>query len=92
MDEVPISFDLPRKFTVDLSGQKDISIVTTGAEKSNFTVVLGVLADGDKLKPMVIFKRKTVPKLKFPEGRLKKFSKKFFFRNCGKMQSEGLDE
>lgn len=28
------------------------------------------MADGTKLKPMVIFKRKTVPKEKFPKGNI----------------------
>lgn len=43
-------------------------INTTGHEKSRFTVVLSCLADGMKLKPMVIFKRKTIPKVNFPPG------------------------
>ena len=46
--------------------EKDITIVTTGSEKNSFTTVLAVPADGHKLTPMVIFKRKTIPKEKFP--------------------------
>ena len=65
MDEVPCTFDIPRNRTVDEIGKDDISIVTTGYEKMNFTIVL---ADGAKLKPAVIFKRKTKPKGNFPEG------------------------
>ena len=68
MDEVPCTFDIPRNRTVDEVGKDDISIVTTGYEKMNFTIVLAVLANGTKLKPMVIFKRKTRPKGNFPEG------------------------
>lgn len=34
----------------------------------SFTVVLGCHADGQKLLPMVIFKRKTLPKETFPAG------------------------
>ena len=39
---------------------------TQGNEKNHFTVVLGCLANGSKLKPMVIFKRKTMPKEPIP--------------------------
>ena len=35
---------------------------------ATFTVVLGCQANGQKLPPMVIFKRKTLPKEKFPAG------------------------
>ncbi|KAG7172720.1 Pogo transposable element-like 11, partial [Homarus americanus] len=41
---------------------------TTGHEKARFTVVLSCMADATKLKPMIIFKRKTMPKVKFPAG------------------------
>lgn len=68
MDEISISFDLPATRTVNLKGAKDISISTTGHEKNNFTVVLAVTKDGSKLPPLVIFKRKTVPKENFPKG------------------------
>ena len=48
---------------------KTILVKTTDHEKTRFTVVLACLADGTHLKPMVIFKRKTVPKnLNFPRG------------------------
>lgn len=62
MDEVPCSFAIPRNRTVDEVGKEDISVVTTEHERMNFTIVLSVLANGTKLKPMVIFKRKTMPK------------------------------
>ena len=68
MDETPISFDLPPNRTVDFKGQKTITVKTTGAEKSYMTVVLSCLADGTKLPPMVVFKRKTMPKEKFATG------------------------
>jgi len=68
MDEVPMSFDMPSNFTVESKGTGDVKIITTGAEKCNFTVVLSVTCDGGKLQPMVIFKRKTIPKEKFPPG------------------------
>ena len=68
MEETPISFDLPPNRTVDFKGQKTITVKTTGAEKSYMTVVLSCLADGMKLPPMVVFKRKTMPKEKFPQA------------------------
>ena len=48
--------------------KSSISLVKAGHEKTRFTVVLACLADGTKLKPMVIFKRKTMPKDNFPAG------------------------
>jgi hypothetical protein len=68
MDEVAVSFDIPDSRTVDETGKKDIMLTTTGAEKCNFTVVLCCTADGGKCDPMVIFKRKTMPKEQFSKG------------------------
>lgn len=68
MDEVPLCFDCPPNYTVDSRGKDSISITTTGHEKSAFTVVLSCAADGTKLPPMIIFKRKTIPKEHFPKG------------------------
>ncbi|KAF4093698.1 hypothetical protein AMELA_G00004910 [Ameiurus melas] len=68
MDEVPLTFDIPVNRTVQKTGTSTVSIRTTGNEKSSFTVVLGCQANGQKLPPMVIFKRKTLPREKFPAG------------------------
>ena len=68
MDETPMSFNMPYSSTVNCAGEKTICIKTTGHEKTNFTIVLGCMVDGTKLKPMLIFKRKTMPKEKFPPG------------------------
>jgi len=68
MDETPVWFDMPSARTVNAKGAKTVLVNTTGHEKSRFTVVLACLADGMKLKPMLIFKRKTLPKAKFPPG------------------------
>lgn len=68
MDETPMNFDMPAGKTVNKMGEKTVLVKTTGHEKSRFTVVLTCMADGTKLKPMVIFKRKTLPKQKFPKG------------------------
>jgi hypothetical protein len=68
MDEVPVSFDMPSTRTVNVKGVKEVRLKTTGNEKSNLTVILSVTSNGAKLPPMVIFKRKTPPKEKFPEN------------------------
>ena len=51
--------------TVNARGENTVSIVTPGHQKSRFIVFLCSHADGTKLKPMIIFKRKTQPKEKF---------------------------
>ena len=68
MDEVPLTFDMPLMRTVEHTGTQTVPIRTTGNEKTSFTVVLGVSSNGQKLRPMVIFKRKTLPTDKFPNG------------------------
>lgn len=68
MDETPVWFDMPSERTVDIRGSKTILVKTTGHEKSRFTVVLTCLANGEKLRPMIIFKRKTMPKGNFSPG------------------------
>lgn len=68
MDEVPLTFDVPSNRTVNEKGAKTVSIKTSGHEKTHYTVVLACCADGTKLPPMLIFKRKTLPKEKLPSG------------------------
>ena len=58
MDETPVWFDMPTSKTVTAKGEKTVLVRTTGHEKSRFTVVLSCLADGTKLKPMVVFREK----------------------------------
>ncbi|XP_049577013.1 activating transcription factor 7-interacting protein 1 isoform X2 [Syngnathus scovelli] len=62
MDEVTLSFDIPLNDAVEKTG------TSTGDEKTSFTVVLACQANGNKLPPMVIFKKKTLPKKDFPAG------------------------
>ena len=68
MDETPLTFDMPPNRTINHTGEKTIKIRTTGNEKNRVTVVLACAGDGSKLKPMVIFKRKTVPKVANKHG------------------------
>ena len=46
MDETSMAFNLPSNTTIEQSGSKTISILSTGHERFNFTVVLAYLADG----------------------------------------------
>ncbi|KAJ1202141.1 hypothetical protein NDU88_005942 [Pleurodeles waltl] len=62
MDETPMTFDLPSNRTVASLGDKTVLLRTTGNEKYHFTVILSCLANGTKLRPVIIFKRKTLPK------------------------------
>src|SRR6266496_4380022 len=68
MDETPMSFNLPNNTTVEQRGTKTISILSTGHERSNFTVVLACIADGTKLPPVIIFKLVNIPRKEFPDG------------------------
>ena len=63
MDEVPVQSDMPSNRTVNAVGDKTVKIRTTGNEKNYLTVVLACGGDGSKLKRLVIFKRKTMPKI-----------------------------
>ena len=53
---------------MDSVGLKSFIIRTTDHDKTHFTAVLGCMADGTKLPPMVIFKLKTMSKEKFLVG------------------------
>ncbi|KAJ1178649.1 hypothetical protein NDU88_003891 [Pleurodeles waltl] len=75
MDEVPLTLDIPVNHTVEKKGTSTVSIRTTGHEKSAFTV-LGCHGNGQKLPRIVIFKRKTLPKEKFPAGIIVKTNQK----------------
>ncbi|KAF4792277.1 pogo transposable element with KRAB domain-like protein [Turdus rufiventris] len=68
MDKVRLTFDMLLTQTVERTGTPTVPVRTTGNKKTLFTVVLGVLSNGQKLPPMVIFKRKRLPKETFPAG------------------------
>lgn len=67
-DETPVYFDMPSNTTVSDKGAKSVVCRTTGNEKLRVTVMLSVLADGTKLRPFVILRRKNLPKEKLPSG------------------------
>ncbi|KAJ0023466.1 hypothetical protein NQD34_003365 [Periophthalmus magnuspinnatus] len=66
MDEVPLTLEFSMGQSVAEKEQKSVNQVTTGHEKSQFTVVLACCGDGLKLPPMVIFKQKNMPKIQYP--------------------------
>lgn len=68
MDMVPLTFDLPSNKTVETRGAKNVTIKTSGHKNMHYTLVLLCCADGTKLSPFLIFKRKTLPKENFPTG------------------------
>ena len=69
MDKTLLCFDSPPNRTIESKGNKTILICTTSHERAHFTVVLACMANGTKLKPMVIFKRKAIPEReKMPPG------------------------
>ncbi|KAL4512506.1 hypothetical protein ABPG72_020343, partial [Tetrahymena utriculariae] len=58
MDESPIQFNLYPDKTVQQIGSKTVTIHTQGQEKQKVSLVLCILANGEKLPPFVIFKSK----------------------------------
>ena len=68
MDETPMYFDIVPNKTLNKVGAKTIVVCTTGAEKRHLTVVLSCTANGEMHPPMIIFKRKTDPKVTVPPG------------------------
>jgi len=63
-----LMFHRIKQKTVDVKGAKTIMIKTSGNEKTRYTVVLACCTDGTKLPPLLIFKRKTLPKDVIPHG------------------------
>lgn len=59
-DQTPMFFDMPSNYTVESKGAKQVRILSTGNEKNRITAMLCCMADGHKLDPFLIFKRKTL--------------------------------
>ena len=51
-----------------MKGAKTITVKTSGHGKTHYMVVLSCCAGGTKLPPMLIFKRKNMPKEAIPRG------------------------
>jgi len=54
--------DMPPNYTLEKKGVKEVLLKTTGCEKFRLTVTLAATAGGKKLPPLLILKRKTLPK------------------------------
>ena len=63
-DQTPLTFDLPADSTIEKNGTTTVIIRTNGVEK-RFTVMLACVADGTKLAPYIVFKRKTLPNVSY---------------------------
>ena len=61
-DETAIYLDIPPNYMLEKKHVKDVLSKTTGSEKLRLTVMLAATADGRKLPPLLILKRKTSPK------------------------------
>ena len=69
MDEKPCWMDMQGETTVELAGVRSVPLRITGHEKAHFTVVLGAMADGSKLKPFVVLKGiRPIPELSRIQG------------------------
>ena len=69
MDEAPLWLDMPGATTITHSGERSVSVGTTGHEKNLFTICLSAMADGRKSKPYVVFKgKRQIPKLQQVPG------------------------
>lgn len=68
-DQTPMFFDMPSNYTVESKGAKQVRILSTGNEKNRITAMLCCMADGHKLDPFLIFKRKMLPSnVTFPKN------------------------
>ena len=56
MDETPVYYDQLERFTMESVGAKSVEVHHTGSEKSRFTVVVTIKADGQLLPFYVILK------------------------------------
>jgi len=61
-DETVKYLDMPPNYTLEKKGVKEARLKTTGCEKLPLTVMLAATADGRKLPPLLILKRRTLPK------------------------------
>ena len=56
MDEISVSNDMVSNTAIHWQGAKSVFLKTTGHEKCMVSVCLAAKADGNKLKPFVVFR------------------------------------
>ena len=61
-DEMAIYLDMLPNYMLEKKGVKEVLLKTNGCEKLHLTVMLTATADGRELPPLLILKRKTLPK------------------------------
>lgn len=69
MDETSYYLEMGFNTTIDLVGNKNIEIETSGRSHYRVTVILSILGDGTKLPPLIILKAEP---LKYIETTFKK--------------------
>ena len=63
--------DMPPNYTLEKKGVKEVLLKTAGCEKVRLIVMPAATDDGRKLPPLLILKRKTLPKSEaFPKDGL----------------------
>eukprot|EP01022_Parablepharisma_sp_SALTPOND_P025428 TRINITY_DN5931_c0_g1_i1.p3 TRINITY_DN5931_c0_g1~~TRINITY_DN5931_c0_g1_i1.p3 ORF type:complete len:109 (-),score=7.19 TRINITY_DN5931_c0_g1_i1:212-514(-) len=55
-DETPVYFGYEQKSTIAVRGVKQVSFKKAEGARKRVTVLLGILASGEKLAPLLIFK------------------------------------
>jgi len=61
-DETAVYLDMPPNYTLEKKGLKEVLLKTTGCERLRLTVMLAATVNGRKLTPLLILKRKALPK------------------------------
>ena len=61
-NEMAIYLDMPPNYTLEKKGVKEVLLKTTGCKKLRLIVMLAATVDGRKLPPLLILKRKALPK------------------------------
>ena len=60
--ETAVYLDMPPCYMLEKKGMKEVLLKITGCEKHHLTLMLAATADGRKLPPLLILKRKTLLK------------------------------
>jgi hypothetical protein len=58
-----VYFEMPLDTTVHKKGDKNVTVRAGGNEKQRCMVMLCITADGGKLLPYIVLKRKTLPRV-----------------------------